>query len=127
MSLPLAYNSQEAFGVQETTADYEFAAMEWAAEHHVGIAVTDQRLGDIIAPYFDVQVDKSGPWLLKSSGLAPGDILFAESGWTREGAQMYPFDPVVFEEKRMAEILDSYDVCYVGGPQGHEMIIAIVR
>jgi len=127
MSLPLAYNSQEAFGVQETTADYEFAAMEWAADHHVGNVVTDQRLGDIIEPYFDVQADKTGPWKLKSSGLAPGDVLFAENGWTGDGAQMYPFGRVVLEEKRMTELLDGWDVCYVGGPQGQEMIVAIVH
>jgi hypothetical protein len=127
MSLPLAYNSQEAFDVQETTADYEFAAMEWAAEHNVGNVVTDQRLGDIIDPYFGIQADKSGPWLLKSSGLATDDVLFTEASWTREGAQMYPFGRVVFEEKKMAELLDSWDVCYVGGPRGQEMIVAIVR
>lgn len=127
MSLPLAYNSQEAFTVQEITMDYEFAAMEWAAEHNVSGVATDQRLGDIIDPYFDVHADKTGPWTLKNSELATGDVLFATNGWTQDGAQMYPFGPVVFEENVMAELLDSYDVCYVGGPREQEMIVALVR
>jgi hypothetical protein len=127
MSLPLAYNSQEAFDVQETTANYEFAAMEWAAEHNVSNVVTDQRLGDIIDPYFDVQADTTGPWLLKSSSLVAGDVLFAASSWTQDGAQMYPFGRVVLDEKSMAELLDDWDVCYVGGPRDQIMIIAIVH
>jgi hypothetical protein len=127
MSLPLAYNSQEAFDVQETTLNYEFVAMEWAAEHNVSNVVTDQRFGDIIDPYFDVQADNTGPWILKSSSLAAGDVLFASNIWTREGAQMYPFGRVDLDEKRMAELMDGWDVCYVGGPRGREMIIAIVH
>ncbi|MFO7618198.1 MAG: hypothetical protein R6W91_00825 [Thermoplasmata archaeon] len=126
MALPLAYNSQDAFEVREVTYDYEFAAMQWVSEHGVEKITTDQRYGDIADPYFQVQADKSGPWKLRDGDLAEGDVLLASRDWVVLGAQMYPFGPVVFEEERFDSMLDSCNLCYVGGPGGHEMLVAIV-
>ncbi|MDO9536939.1 MAG: hypothetical protein Q7J68_01305, partial [Thermoplasmata archaeon] len=126
MALPLAYNSEDAFSVQEVTHDYEFTVMEWTSEHQMESIITDQRLGDIIDPYFDVRADKSGPYRMRSGSFAEGDVLLVSMDWTESGAQMYPFGNVIFEKDRMAELLDSWNVCYVGGPEGREMVVAIV-
>ncbi|MBU4031995.1 MAG: hypothetical protein KKD98_04260, partial [Candidatus Thermoplasmatota archaeon] len=125
-ALPLAYNSQDAFDVQEVTYDYELQAMEWASEHTDNV-YTDQRCGDIMAPYFEITVGKNGPWKLRDGGFAAGDVLLASRDWTVEGAQMYPFGRVVFQEEAFDATMNNWNVCYVGGPQGSEMVVAIVR
>jgi hypothetical protein len=126
-ALPLAYSNEEAFGVREVTHDYELGAMRWASEHGVEAVATDQRFGDIIDPYFDVQADKTGPWSLKTGTLAEGDVVLASMDWTGPGAQMYPFGSVVFTEDGLDAWMGTCDVCYAGGPEGSEMVIAIVR
>ncbi|MDD4307437.1 MAG: hypothetical protein PHU53_01340 [Thermoplasmata archaeon] len=126
ISLPLAYSSEELFNVQEVTYEYETYAMDWAADHGISNVVTDQRYGDIIEPYRGIESDNTGPWRIRGSMLHAGDTLLVSNGWTAGGAQMYPLENIVFEEADMAAKLDSWNVCYMGGPEGSEIIIAVV-
>ena len=125
-SLPLAYNNEEAFDVQEVTQDYEFTAMEWTANANISSVVTDQRYANIINPYFDIQVDWAGPWKMNGGGLTSGDVILTSLYWTDGGAQMYPLGRVTIGKERMDQLLDEWDVIYVGGPPGREMVIAVV-
>ena len=47
-SLPLAYNNEKAFGIQEVTLEYEFEGLEWVSAANISAVTTDQRFGDII-------------------------------------------------------------------------------
>jgi hypothetical protein len=125
MSLPLAYNSQEAFGVQEVTMPHEMSAMGWAAEHGITEIAADQRYGDIIEPYWDVKADKTGPWRIQANAMTSGSTIIMSASWTHAGAQMYPLENVVFSEASVNNFLDASNVCYVGGPAGEEIYIAV--
>jgi hypothetical protein len=127
MSLPLAYNGMVLYDVQDVTADYELSAMSWAGDHGISAVQTDQRLGDIIGPYFDMEADKTAPWvLIKGRALPSGAALLCSQSWTEEGAQMYPLSRVVFDRAWFDSLLDNSNICYSGGPRDAEMIIAIV-
>ncbi len=127
MALPLAYHNQEMFNVREVTHRYEMDAMGWASGTNSSVILTDQRYGDILEPYFGPVADKTGPWRMERGMLAANDTLLLSRDWTTTGAQMYPFSPVILSEAQYSQILNGCDVCYSGGPVGHEMVVAIVR
>jgi hypothetical protein len=126
MAFPFAYNTEAAFSIRDVTETHEFEAMEWASEHVSGVILTDQRYGESMAPYFGASVDKTGPWKMRDGGFAEGDVVLASREWTRIGAQMYPFGQVVLREERYNMLLTTCNVCYVGGPPGHEAVVFIV-
>jgi hypothetical protein len=126
-ALPLAYSNQEAFGVAEVSLPHELDAMRWASESQIDGMATDQRFGDIANPYFGLRVDKTGPWSLKARTLEPGTLVLASEDWTGRGAQMFPFGNVLLTEEGMEAWLDSCDLCYSGGPDGHRMFVAMTR
>ncbi len=126
-SLPLAYNNEAAFGIQEITYEYEFEGMKWASEANINSVVTDQRYADIISPYFGVNADRTGPWKIRGNDLESGDVVLLSHYWTDGGAQMSILGRVMFEESQIDELLEHSDVIYVGGPKDREMVIVIVR
>ena len=122
-SLPLAYNNEEAFEVQEITYNYELEAMEWADAHNISSISSDQRYSDIMAPYYGTQTDSSGAWRIKKDLLGSEKYVMASWHWADGGAQFYPLERIDFEPTEFQEHLDSWDVYYVGGPQGKEIVI----
>jgi hypothetical protein len=127
MSLPLAYNSQDAFGVQEVTAEHEMAAMNWTAANRIGPVLTDQRLGDIAEPYFGIDSDKTGPWKIHAGLVTNGTWVMASQDWTVHGAQMYPLDSVTFSREAMSSFLETCNVCYAGGPKNNMVFVAVAN
>ncbi len=125
MSLPLAYGGQEAFESQTVTRDCEMSAMNWTAAHGVGKAITDQRIGDIIEPYFGVSADRTGPWRMKAGAVGNNSVLIVSETWTEVGAQMHPLENIMFTDESMSGFLDGCNVCYTGGPRGSKMIVAL--
>lgn len=126
-TVPLAYSNEKAFGIQEVTYEYEFEAMRWTSESGIGSVVTDQRYGDIINPYYNISADRTGPWRIKSYSLHEGERLFVSYYWEDGGAQMSILGRVVFDNQFIEQYFSGYDVLYVGGPQGREVVISIVR
>ncbi|KYK27047.1 MAG: hypothetical protein AYK23_00380 [Candidatus Proteinoplasmatales archaeon SG8-5] len=126
-SVPLAYNSEEAFGIQEITYPYEFEGLEWVAEANVTAVVTDQRYGDIIEPYFGVDADRTGPWRMKSQYIDTGDVILISNYWTDGGAQMSILGREYFTDHWLEDFYDNLDfnIVYVGGPEGREVVVAI--
>ncbi|UCE38218.1 MAG: hypothetical protein JSW00_02985 [Thermoplasmata archaeon] len=127
-TVPLAYNGQEFYGVQDATYEHEFEAMKWisqnGADHHIS---TDERLNDIMGPYFDLDTDKTLPWLLKySRPLENGTLLFVEDKWTGAGAQMSPMEPVKISENVFETTLKEKDVVYSTGGDGSDIYIIYV-
>lgn len=126
-SLPLAYNNEEAFDVQEITYEYELEAMEWAHAHDISSMASDQRYSDIMDPYYSIDADKAGAWRMNRDGLDSNQFMLASRYWMDGGAQFYPLGRIYFDEAAMSSQLDSWDVYYVGGPQGKEMVICFVH
>lgn len=126
-SLPLAYNNEKAFGVQEITYDYELAAMEWAASHNISSMTSDQRYSDIMEPYYGIQADRTGAWRMNRGGLASGQYVLVSRYWMDGGAQFYPLGRIYLKPERMSGYLDSWDVYYAGGPPGRGMLIGHSR
>ncbi|MCK5397651.1 MAG: hypothetical protein KAJ33_05325, partial [Thermoplasmata archaeon] len=112
---------------QEITYDYELAAMEWADYHNITRISSDQRLSDIIEPYYNVQADRTGAWRMSHDELEKDKYLLVSWDWTEDGAQFYPMGRIYFEQSEFQECLDSWNVYYVGGPQGKEMVIGFAR
>ncbi len=126
-SLPLAYNNEEAFDVQEITYEYELEAMEWADAHDISSMASDQRYSDIMEPYYGIEADRTGAWRMNSDNLDSDQYMLVSWYWTDGGAQFYPLGRIYFDEAEMTNHLDSCDVYYSGGPQGREMVICFVH
>ena len=126
-SLPLAYNNEEAFDVQEITHEYELEAMEWADVHGISSMSSDQRYSDIMDPYYGIDADRTGAWRMNRDALDSEQFMLASWYWTDGGAQFYPLGRIYFDESSMTSQLDSWDVYYVGGSQGKEMVICFVH
>jgi len=128
-TVPLGYNGQEFFGVQDSTYNYEFEAMSWmndnGAEYHIS---TDERLNDIMNPYFDLECDKILPWKLKyGKSLERGNALFMKDKWLREGAQMSPMEPIKISEGTFDSTLRENQLIYTTGGSVSQVYIVIVR
>jgi hypothetical protein len=126
-SLPLAYNNEKAFGIQEITHVYEFEGLEWVASSNVSAVVTDQRYADIIEPYFGVKADRTGPWRMQRYDIKTGNVLLISNYWTEGGAQMSILGRVVFEESWLEDFYDdlNFNTVYNGGPEGRELVVSI--
>jgi hypothetical protein len=128
-TVPLAYNGQEFYGVQDATYEHEFEAMSWVAENMADSHVsTDERLNDIMAPYFDLDCDKTLPWKLKyERSLDSGTVIFMEDKWLSDGAQMSPMEPIKISEDTFTEKLIENDLIYSTGGEGSQIYVVIVR
>jgi len=126
-SLPLAYNNEEAFDVQEITHEYELEAMEWAYAHDITSMASDQRYSDIMDPYYGIGADRAGAWRMSHDSLDSNQYMLTSWYWADGGAQFYPLGRIYFDEAEMTSQLNSWDIYYSGGPQGKEMVIGFVQ
>ncbi|UCG68592.1 MAG: hypothetical protein JSV09_12395, partial [Thermoplasmata archaeon] len=128
-TVPLAYNGQEFYGVQDATYNYEFASMRWLAENSGEDQInTDERVSDIINPYFDLDSEKTLPWKLKyGKALDSQTVLFMADKWVDEGAQMSPMEPIVISKETFDRALSENDVIYSAGGSVSQSYIVIVK
>ncbi len=128
-TVPLGYNGQEFFGAQDTTYNYEFDAMKWVNENAPENKInTDERLNDIMNPYFDLETEKTLPWKLKyNRELEPDKMLFMEDKWTDDGAQMSPMEPIVISQKNFDNTLVNNNIIYSTKGSVSQIYIVIVR
>lgn len=128
-TVPLAYNGQEFYGVQDATYEHEFEAMEWLDEHDEDPRVeTDERLNDIMNPYFEIDSDKFLPWKLDHGRkVRSGTVLFMEDKWLSDGAQMSPMKPVMISQETFDRTLNDNNLVYSAGPSGSHVYIIIVK
>jgi hypothetical protein len=128
-TVPLAYHGQEFYGVQDATYNYEFASMRWLAENSGEYQInTDERISDIINPYFDLDSEKTLPWRLKyGKALDSQTMIFVEDKWLEEGAQMSPMEPIVISEKTFDRTLSENDIIYSSAGGASQIYIALVK
>jgi hypothetical protein len=127
-TLPIAYNSQELFGVQNHTFGFEYDAVEWFSENDVSDYVSDQRLGETGWRLFDIGYGRGLPYDLKE-GLSLNSSAFfvIEEQWSTNGAQEFPFGVVVVPTEIINETLSENSVVYVGGPTDNNIICFLTR
>lgn len=119
-TLPVAYSSQELFGVENQTYWFEYDAVKWFSEHGVGNYTSDQRLSETGGRLFDLNGSRGLPYDLRE-GLALNSSSFyvLEDSWSTKGAQEFPLGIAVVGNGTIAQTLSSSDVFYVGGSPGN--------
>ena len=123
-TLPIAYSSQELFGVQNQTYGFEYDAVKWFSENEVLSYTSDQRLGEVGWRLFDIDYGRGLPYDLRE-GLALNSSSFfvIEGQWATKGAQEYPFGVVVVEQEALDAVADEGSVMYVGGPTDNQIVL----
>jgi len=122
-TLPIAYNTQELFGVENQTYEFEYDAVKWFSENGVDNYSSDQRLGETGNRLFDLGYGRGLPYYL-SEGLALNGSSFylLEGQWTTKGAQEFPFGVVVVPQDKVNETLFHASVFYIGGPAENNIV-----
>jgi hypothetical protein len=122
-TLPIAYSSQELFGVENQTYWFEYDAVEWFSEHGVQGFASDQRLSETGARLFDLNGSRGLPYDLREGIALNGSSFFVlERSWTTAGAQEFPFGVVVVSNETVSQKLNSSSVFYVGGPLDNQLV-----
>jgi hypothetical protein len=122
-TLPIAYNTQELFGVENQTYEFEYDAVKWFSENGVTNYSSDQRLGETGNRLFDLGYGRGLPYSLsKNLSLNGSSFYLLEGQWTTEGAQDFPFGVVVVPQDKINAILLNATVFYIGGPASCEIL-----
>ncbi len=121
-TLPVAYSSQQLFGVENQTYWYEYDAFQWMSGHGIAKVTSDQRLSDTGWRLFDIGAAQGLPFDLKEGiSLQKGQFYVLEDQWSTDGAQQFPLGVVVVSHQTVASTLQSSDVVYVGGSPGGQL------
>lgn len=125
LSLPLGYGSERVFGVENSTAEYEFRAMVHLNSLGPSYVGSDQRIGDVLRSYFYLDVNKFFPELIAhDKPINTCDFVLILDGWTTQGAQMYPLPNLAIDSERMVRLQEDNDVIYsVVSPVGGAVIL----
>ena len=122
-TLPIAYNTQELFGVQNHTFQFEYDAFEWLSQHGIDSYVSDQRLSETGWRLFDMDGERGLPYdLVENISLERGRLYVIEEQWSTNGAQEFPFGVVVVEQAKIATVLDDGGVVFVGGAVENQLV-----
>ena len=127
-TLPVAYNSQELFGVENQTYWYEYDAVQWMSEHGVTSYTSDQRLGETGWRLFDLNNGRGLPYDLREGiALNKSSFYVIENSWSTKGAQEFPFGVIILNETAVASALSSSSVLYVEGPSDDQLTYFLSR
>ncbi len=124
---PLAFQTQQLFGVQNQTYSYEVDSYQILKSLSNATSLdSDQRIGT------------SAGWLENFSGgsdlayrIETGRAtssyhwLVVEGSWTSTGAQEFPFGQRVLEKQRFVDFLAEKNVILIAGPNDSQLIAAI--
>ncbi len=123
-TLPVAYQTQELFGVQNHTFDFEYDAVEWFSENGVSSYTSDQRLGETGWRLFDIDYGRGLPYDLREGlSLNSSSFYVLEEQWSTNGAQEFPFGVVIVDEDVIADVMSSSSVLYIGGPEDDQLVL----
>jgi hypothetical protein len=116
-TLPVAYSSQQMFGVENQTYWFEYDAVQWFSEHGVTSYTSDQRLGETGGRLFDLNASRGLPYdLREGQELNASSFYVLERSWSSRGAQEFPFGVVVVSNETISQKLNESSVLYIGGP-----------
>ncbi len=121
-TLPVAYNSQELFGVENQTYWYEYDSFEWFSEHGVTSVKSDQRLSETGNRLFDVSGASGLPFELREGiSLDKGRLYVLEDSWSTDGAQEFPLGVVVLDHDLIDSTMASSNVVFVSGSPSDQL------
>ncbi len=127
-TLPLAYATEEVLQVQNTTYRYELAALGRLAATTRTTPETDQRVGAVLAMYFDVAADPISPFNVESvARLEAGSILLLEEIWVTRGAQFHPLPFIPIDRADFSRTLGENHLVYHGGDSLNSVYIVLGR
>jgi hypothetical protein len=127
-TLPIAYSSQQLFGVENQTYWFEYDAVQWFSEHGVSSYASDQRLGETGARLFDLNGSRGLPYDLREGiALNSSSFFVLETSWNESGAQEFPFGVVVVDSSKITHALNESSVFYVGGPVEDHIVGLLTR
>jgi hypothetical protein len=127
-TLPIAYSSQELFGVENQTYWYEYDAVQWFSEHGVNSYTSDQRLGETGGRLFDLNGSRGLPYDLREGIALNGSSFFVlEQQWTKKGAQEFPFGVVIVKNETIKTTLNESSVFYIGGSLDGQIVGFMTR
>jgi hypothetical protein len=122
-TLPIAYSTQELFGVQNQTYQFEYDALEWLSQHGIDSYASDQRLSETGWRLFDMDGSRGLPYdLVENISLESGRFYVIEGQWSTNGAQEFPFGVVIVDQERTESVLGSTNTVLVGGPVGNQIV-----
>ena len=122
-TLPIAYSSQELFGVENQTYWFEYDAVQWFSEHGVKSYTSDQRLSETGGRLFDLSGSRGLPYDLREGiALNSSSFYVLETDWNTSGAQEFPFGVVVVDSDRIIAALNDSSVFFVGGPAENHIV-----
>ncbi len=122
-TLPIAYSSQQLFGVENQTYWFEYDAVQWFSEHGVQGDASDQRLSETGARLFDLNGSRDLPYDLREGVALNGSSFYVfETDWNTSGAQEFPFGVVLVDSAKTAGALNESSVFYVGGPMENQIV-----
>ncbi len=125
-TLPLAYDTENVFQVQNTTYEYELSAMARLGVDGERGVHTDQRLGEVLAMAFGVGGDPTLPFrIVQGQALQPGSILLMEANWATRGAQVHPQPFLPIGEERLAYLLTEHDLIYHSGDSANALFVVL--
>ncbi len=122
-TLPVAFNSQELFGVENQTYWFEYDAAEWFSERGVDGYASDQRLSETGTRLFDLENSRGLPYDLREGiALTAGGLYVLEIDWSTSGAQEFPFGVVIVEKDTLDSALEEASMFYIGGPLDGQIV-----
>lgn len=129
LTVPLAYNGEEFYKIQDSTYQNEFLAMNWISENASNYQVSSsERLSDIMAPYYDIKSDQNLPWKLKyGRTIETSTMLFMEDRWTSQGAQMTPMEPFLITNSAFDSTISKNDLIYSNAGSHSQVFIVLVK
>lgn len=127
-TLPIAYSSQQLFGVENQTYWFEYDAVQWLSEHGVSSYASDQRLSETGGRLFDLTGSRGLPYDLREGIALNGSSFYVfETDWNTSGAQEFPFGVVLVDSAKIAGALNESSVFYVGGPLDNRLVGFMTR
>lgn len=123
---PLAFQTQELFGVQNQTYSYEVDSYQILRSLSNATSFdSDQRIGTSASNLMNFSGGTSLAYLI-DTGHATSNFhwLVVEMSWTTTGAQEFPFGQRVLEEKQLTDFLNEKNVILIAGPSESQLVAA---
>jgi len=124
ITFPFGYFTSELVGIRHDTQQYETDAFDWIAANTDGLysVQTDERLSYVAMAWSNFEKIPYLPSRISGDGLlGKGAYYVLETEWTTIGVNDYPRGHPVLDPVEVKMILESSQVCYLGGPFDNQL------
>jgi hypothetical protein len=123
---PLAFQTQELFGVQNQTYSYEVDSYRILKSlSNVTTFDSDQRIGTSVGLLENFSHGTDLAYRIDTGRTTSGyHWLVVEKSWTTTGAQEFPFGRRVLDEQQLTDFLNEKNVILIAGPCENQLVAA---